>query len=222
MSRRPTARTAGLRSTEPGHRSRGNGRYGTGPSTKPRPTIDRGVPCQGQEVSPMRALVVYESMYGNTRDVAKAVADGLATRMPVQLTEVGTAPTVLGDDIGLLVVGAPDPWPRHEQARNPASRPNTVSPTANRPSSRLASACANGWPVSRMRRRRPTWQPRRSIRGSRAPPAVGFGRARGGTASARRRGQGRRAGRKLPHRRSPRPEIRSARRGRAGTGPSLG
>ena len=55
----------------------------------------------------MRALVVYESMYGNTRDVAKAVADGLATRMPVQLTEVGTAPTVLGDDVGLLVVGAP-------------------------------------------------------------------------------------------------------------------
>jgi len=55
----------------------------------------------------MRALVVYESMYGNTRDVAKAVADGLATRMQVQLTEVGAAPSILADDIGLLVVGAP-------------------------------------------------------------------------------------------------------------------
>jgi len=55
----------------------------------------------------MRALVVYESMYGNTKEIAEAVADGLSTRMPVQLTEVGAAPTVLADDIGLLVVGAP-------------------------------------------------------------------------------------------------------------------
>ena len=55
----------------------------------------------------MRALVVYESMYGNTKEIAAAVADGLSTRMPVQLTEVGAAPTVLADDIGLLVVGGP-------------------------------------------------------------------------------------------------------------------
>ena len=55
----------------------------------------------------MRALVVYESMYGNTKEIAAAVADGLSTRMPVQLTEVGAAPTTLADDIGLLVVGAP-------------------------------------------------------------------------------------------------------------------
>jgi hypothetical protein len=55
----------------------------------------------------MRALVVYESMYGNTKAIAAAVADGLSTRMPVQLTEVGAAPTVLADDIGLLVVGGP-------------------------------------------------------------------------------------------------------------------
>ena len=55
----------------------------------------------------MRALVVYESMYGNTKEIATAVADGLATRMPVQLTEVGAAPTVLAEDVGLLVVGAP-------------------------------------------------------------------------------------------------------------------
>jgi hypothetical protein len=55
----------------------------------------------------MRALVVYESMYGNTKEIAAAVADGLSTRMPVQLTEVGAAPTVLADDVGLLVVGGP-------------------------------------------------------------------------------------------------------------------
>src|SRR3954466_3737732 len=60
-----------------------------------------------QEVVVMRALVVYESMYGNTKEVATAVADGLSTRMPVQLTEVAAAPTVIADDIALLVVGAP-------------------------------------------------------------------------------------------------------------------
>src|SRR3954466_7637951 len=59
-----------------------------------------------QEVVAMRALVVYESMYGNTKEVATAVADGLSTRMPVPLIEGGGAPTVIADDIALLVVGA--------------------------------------------------------------------------------------------------------------------
>ncbi|MFL5707862.1 MAG: flavodoxin family protein [Chloroflexota bacterium] len=59
------------------------------------------------EVVAMRALVVYESMYGNTKEIATAIADGLSTRIPVQLTEVGAAPTVIADDIALLVVGAP-------------------------------------------------------------------------------------------------------------------
>lgn len=55
----------------------------------------------------MHAVVVYESMFGNTRDVARAVADGLATVMDVQVSEVGSAPRRLGHDVGLLVVGAP-------------------------------------------------------------------------------------------------------------------
>lgn len=55
----------------------------------------------------MRALVVYESMYGNTKEIAAAVADGISTQMPVQLVEVGAAPTIIADDIGLLVVGGP-------------------------------------------------------------------------------------------------------------------
>ncbi len=55
----------------------------------------------------MRALVVYESMFGNTRDVARAVADGVASRMPVELVEVGTAPTTIPADVGLLLVGSP-------------------------------------------------------------------------------------------------------------------
>jgi hypothetical protein len=55
----------------------------------------------------MRALVVFESMFGNTRTIAEAVADGLATELRVDLLEVGTAPTDLDEDIQALVVGAP-------------------------------------------------------------------------------------------------------------------
>lgn len=55
----------------------------------------------------MRALVVFESMYGNTRTVAIAIADGLRTGLEVDLVEVGAAPTVIGDDVDLLVIGAP-------------------------------------------------------------------------------------------------------------------
>jgi hypothetical protein len=55
----------------------------------------------------MRALVVFESMFGNTRAIADAVADGMASRMGVDVVEVGAAPAVIGDDVGLLVVGGP-------------------------------------------------------------------------------------------------------------------
>jgi flavodoxin len=55
----------------------------------------------------MRALVVYESMFGNTRAVAEAVARGLATRTTVDVYEVGTAPDVVGDDVDLVVAGGP-------------------------------------------------------------------------------------------------------------------
>lgn len=53
-----------------------------------------------------RALVVYESMFGNTEAIAKAIADGLAEHLPTTITEVMMAPTRLGD-VDLLVVGAP-------------------------------------------------------------------------------------------------------------------
>lgn len=55
----------------------------------------------------MRALVVYESMFGNTQAVARAIADGLETWAAVDVVEVNAAPTVLADDISLLVVGGP-------------------------------------------------------------------------------------------------------------------
>jgi hypothetical protein len=55
----------------------------------------------------MRALVVFESMFGNTQTIANAIADGLSSRMAVGVVEVGEAPTAVDDQLDLLVVGGP-------------------------------------------------------------------------------------------------------------------
>jgi hypothetical protein len=55
----------------------------------------------------VRALVVYESMFGNTQTIANAVAAGLTHHLKVEVVEVGKAPAVIEDDVGLLVVGGP-------------------------------------------------------------------------------------------------------------------
>ncbi|MBT8198175.1 MAG: flavodoxin [Acidimicrobiia bacterium] len=54
----------------------------------------------------MRALVVYESMFGNTQAIAESIAKGLAESMDVEILEVSSAPSVIAD-IELLVVGGP-------------------------------------------------------------------------------------------------------------------
>lgn len=55
----------------------------------------------------MRALVVYESMFGNTQTIAEAVAEGLSEQLHVVLVEVDEAPEQLDGDIELVVVGGP-------------------------------------------------------------------------------------------------------------------
>jgi hypothetical protein len=56
----------------------------------------------------VRALVVYESMFGNTEEVALAIADGLrSTGVVVDAVEVGSAPPLPDDGVSLLVVGGP-------------------------------------------------------------------------------------------------------------------
>ncbi len=54
-----------------------------------------------------RALVVFESMFGNTAEVARAVARGLDDHVPTEVVEVGAAPARLADDVDLVVVGGP-------------------------------------------------------------------------------------------------------------------
>jgi flavodoxin len=52
----------------------------------------------------MNALIVYESMYGNTEAVAGAIAEGLGPDFTTVLKAVHEAGTV-PDDVNLLVVG---------------------------------------------------------------------------------------------------------------------
>lgn len=57
----------------------------------------------------MRALVVYESMFGDGRIIAESIAAGLtAAGADARAVEVGKAPTSIDADLDLLVVGGPN------------------------------------------------------------------------------------------------------------------
>lgn len=73
----------------------------------------------------MRSLVVYESLWGNTEQVANAVAAGLGDATTVDVVDVGSAPAVPAGDVDLLVVGGPT----HAFTM---SRPNTRSEAVTR------------------------------------------------------------------------------------------
>src|SRR4249919_270848 len=55
----------------------------------------------------MKALVVFESMFGNTEQIARAAADGLAESFDVQLVEVSDAPREPDPGVALIVAGGP-------------------------------------------------------------------------------------------------------------------
>jgi hypothetical protein len=55
----------------------------------------------------MRALVVYESMFGNTEQVAGEIAAGLGESLKVSLRDVAENPAVQWSDFDVLVVGGP-------------------------------------------------------------------------------------------------------------------
>ena len=82
----------------------------------------------------MTALVVYESIYGNTRAIAEAIAEGLGG---AAVATVQQAPQDLGD-CDLLVVGSPThvhsmPTTRSRQFPRVAARPcRSASPSSSR------------------------------------------------------------------------------------------
>jgi hypothetical protein len=55
-----------------------------------------------------RALVVYESVFGDARTIAHAIADGLSASIPTDVLAAAEAPAEIGPDVGLLVVGGPN------------------------------------------------------------------------------------------------------------------
>jgi len=55
----------------------------------------------------MRAVVMYESMFGNTKSVAQAIAEGLEWRYEVELMAVAKAGAMSLTGVDLLVVGGP-------------------------------------------------------------------------------------------------------------------
>jgi len=80
----------------------------------------------------MKALVLYESMFGNTETIARAIASGLGDAFEVTLADVATMPTAAGVD--LLVVGGPThafglsrPGTRQDAARQGGIRPGAAT-----------------------------------------------------------------------------------------------
>jgi hypothetical protein len=81
----------------------------------------------------MRALVVYESMYGNTHVVADAIGEGLTARYQVMVVPVAKATGNLLERADLLVVGGPT----HAHGVSRANTRQAAMADARRPGSTL-------------------------------------------------------------------------------------
>jgi flavodoxin len=55
----------------------------------------------------MKAMVVYDSQFGNTEMVARAIGEALAAQVDVEVVRVGDARPERLDGVALLVVGSP-------------------------------------------------------------------------------------------------------------------
>jgi hypothetical protein len=80
----------------------------------------------------MRALIVFESMFGNTQSIACAIAEGLEEAYDVSIADVSGMPRAHGVD--LLVVGGPThafsmsrPSTREDAARKGTVRSGSVA-----------------------------------------------------------------------------------------------
>lgn len=81
----------------------------------------------------MRAVVVYESMYGNTHLVADAIGTGLGTAFEVSVVPVSHADPAVLADAELVVVGGPT----HVHGMSRASTRKAAVEAANKPASPL-------------------------------------------------------------------------------------
>ena len=81
----------------------------------------------------MRALVVYESMYGNTRMIAEAIGAGLGETCDVKVVRVGDVSPELLDGVDLLVVGGPT----HVLSMSRQNTRRSAEQAAQKPDSKL-------------------------------------------------------------------------------------
>jgi hypothetical protein len=91
----------------------------------------------------MRAVVIYESMYGNTHLIASAVAEGLRAHGDVVVAPVDGADAALAEGVDLVVVGGPT---HAHGMSHPSTRKGAVD-AAEKPGSELtldADADAEG------------------------------------------------------------------------------
>src|SRR5579859_5720922 len=89
----------------------------------------------------MRALIVYESMYGNTRLVAYRIADGLRHRIEATVVPVADATAELAAAADLLIVGGPTHMHRMSSA---ATRRAAVTAAAKEHSGLATDPGADG------------------------------------------------------------------------------
>jgi Flavodoxin len=90
----------------------------------------------------MHAVVVYESMYGNTRQIADAIGSGLSSRFDVAVVPVSeAAPEVLAD-ADLVVAGGPT----HVHGMSRASTRKSAVEAAGKPESGLEAEPGAGGP----------------------------------------------------------------------------
>ena len=78
----------------------------------------------------MKALVVYESMFGNTKQVAQAIADGMRPWFDVDVVDAADAPQAPGPDVAMVVAGGPTHALSMTRAR---SRADAIQRGAKRP-----------------------------------------------------------------------------------------
>src|SRR6478736_4094490 len=82
----------------------------------------------------MRAVVAYESMYGNTRRVAEAIAAGLQSTCSVTLVPVSQLERESLDTADLIVIGGPT----HVRGMSRMSTRKAAEEAAHKPGSTLA------------------------------------------------------------------------------------
>src|SRR4029079_1553690 len=58
--------------------------------------LDGGCSARNEEVTVMQALVVFESAFGNTEKIARAIGEGLSLHMTSRVVEVGGVPSEIG------------------------------------------------------------------------------------------------------------------------------